>query len=146
VRFGRRQSPAQSLFDPEKIDLVTEDPAGGANLYIVQDQPWLDSDAETDSLDQKIAAYVTFACQGQMEEIYPELRGHPWRIVIDTYVGPPPPACWTRLSAVGDAVRDIGGDLIVQELAFPEPPETVPGTVRGRRVGSQWADGEPVEL
>jgi hypothetical protein len=134
------------LFDPEKIDLVTQDPGGAANLYIVQDQPWLDNGAEADSLDRKIAAYVTFARQGQLDETYPELRGQPWRIVIDTYVGPPPPACWQRLSAVGDAVRNAGGDLIVQELAAPEPPETVPSTVRVRRVGSQWPDGEPFEL
>jgi uncharacterized protein DUF6572 len=134
------------LFDPEKIDLVTEDPGGGASLYIVQDQAWIDSDVETESLDQKIAAYVTFARQGQMAETYPELRGRPWRIIIDTYVGPPPPACWQRLSGIGDAVRDVGGDLIVEELAFPEAPETVPPTVRVRRVGSQWPDGEPIEL
>jgi uncharacterized protein DUF6572 len=146
VRFRRRRSPPQSLFDRDKIDLVTQDPGGGANLYIVQDQPWIDSEAETDSLDQKIASYVTFAHQGQMEETYPELRGQPWRIIIDTYVGPPPPGCWERLSGLGDAVRDLGGDLIVEELTFPVPPETVPPTVQARRVGRQWPDGEPVEL
>jgi hypothetical protein len=146
VRLRRRRSPPQSLFDPQKIDLVTQDPTGEANLYIVQDQPWIDSEAETDSLDQKIGAYATFALEGQMQEMYPELRGRPWRIIIDTYVGPPPSGCWARLSALGDVIRDRGGDLIVHEMTFPVPPETVPPTVRARRVGRQWPQGEPVDI
>jgi hypothetical protein len=146
MRLHRRQTAAQSLFDPEKIDLVTQDPAGGANLYVVQDQPWLDSKAETESLEQKLRTYANFALEGQMDEMYPELRGQPWKIILDTYVGPPPAECWERLSALGDAIRELGGDLIVHELAIPEPPETVPPTIRARRVGRQWPEGEPVTL
>ena len=146
MRVRRRQSPSQSLFDPEKIDLVTQDPSGGANLYVVQDQPWIDSEAEIESLEQKLRTYANFALEGQMHEMYPELRGQPWKIILDSYVGPPAPECWERLSALGDVIRDLGGDLIVHEMAIPEPPETVPPTIRARRVGRQWPDGEPVEL
>jgi hypothetical protein len=87
MRLGRRPSPPRFLFDPAKIDLVTQDRSGGANLYVVQDQPWVDSEAETESLEQKLGAYVTFALDGQMEEAYPQLRAEPSKIVIDTYVG-----------------------------------------------------------
>jgi hypothetical protein len=146
MRLGRRQGAPQSPFDPEKIDLVTQDPAGGANVYVVQDQPWIDSEAETASLERKVHAYASFALQGQMHELYPALRGQPLKIILDTYVGPPPADCWHRLSALGDAVRELGGDLIVHEMAVPEPPETVPPTIRARRVGSRWPEGEPVRL
>jgi hypothetical protein len=146
VRFRRRQSPPQSLFDPGKIDLVTQDPSGGANLYVVQDQPWIGSEEEAESLEQKLRTYVNFAREGQMQDMYPELRGQPWRIFIDTYVGPPPAECWEQLSALGDVIRDLGGDLSVHEMAIPEPPETVPPTIRARRVGRQWPEGEPVRL
>jgi len=81
-----------------------------------------------------------------MHEMYPELRGQPWKIILDSYVGPPPGACWERLSGLGDVIRELGGDLIVHEMAIPEPPETVPPTIRARRVGRQWPEGEPVEL
>ena len=146
MRLRRRQSAPQSLFDPEKIDLVTQDPSGGANLYVVQDQPWIDSEAETESLEQKLRTYANFALEGQMHQMYPELRGQPWKIFIDTYVGPPPADCWEQLSAMGDVIRDLGGDLIVHEMAIPEPPETVPPTIRARRVGRRWPEGEPVGL
>jgi hypothetical protein len=133
-------------FDPEKVDLVTQDSSGGANLYVVQDRPWIGSEAEAESLEQKLHNYVNFAREGQMHETYPELRGQPWKILIDTYVGPPPAECWERLSVLGDVIRDRGGDLIVHEMAIPEPPETVPPTIRARRVGRQWPEGEPVSL
>lgn len=146
MRLRRRQSPSQSLFDPEKIDLVTQDPSGGANLYVVQDQLWIGSEAESESLEQKLRTYANFALEGQMHELYPELRGQPWKIILDTYVGPPPAECWERLSAFGDVIRDLGGDLIVHEMTIPDSPETVPQTIRARRVGRQWPDGEPVDL
>jgi hypothetical protein len=146
MRWRRRESTPQSPFDPQKIDLVTQDPSGGANLYVVQDQPWIDSEAATNSLEQKLRSYANFALEGQMHEMYPELRGAPWKIILDTYVGPPPDECWERLSALGDVMRDLGGDLIVHEMAIPEPPETVPPTIRARRVGRQWPEGEPVDL
>src|SRR3954471_16451904 len=146
MRLRRRQSPSQSLFDPEKIDLVTQDASGLANLYVVQDQPWIAGEAETESLEQKLRTYASFALEGQMHRMYPELRGRPWKIILDTYVGPPPAACWERLSALGDAICDLGGDLIVHEMAIPEPPETIPPTIRTRRVGRRWPEGERVDL
>jgi hypothetical protein len=146
VRFWRRPRAATPLFDPQQIDLVTQDPSGGANLYVLQDQPWNGSDAEADSLEEKLRTYVRFACEGLMQHLYPELRGRPWRIFLASYVGPPPAACWERLAAVSDVIRDLGGDLIVREMTVPEPPETVPPTIRARRVGRLSPEGEPVSL
>lgn len=134
----------QSPFDPAQIDLVTEDPSGGATLHVVQDQPWIDTTAEAELLEQKLRIYVRFACEGLMHHLYPQFRGRPWKIFIDTYVGPPPAACWERLAALGDAIRAVGGDLIVHEMAVPEPYETAPPTIRRRRIGSRWPMGEPV--
>jgi hypothetical protein len=134
------------LFDPEKIDLVMQGRDGEAVLYIVQDQAWCGTDEETRSLEQKLDTYVAFAVGGQMHEMYPELRGAPWRIVIDSYVGPPNEECWSRLSTKGDVIRDQDGDLIVHEMMFPTPPETIPPTVRARRVGQEWPDGQAVDL
>jgi hypothetical protein len=146
MRLRKRPSAPESLFDPQKIDLVAQDRDGSATLYAVADLAWSGSEAETASLEQKLVNYVEFALGGQMHEQYPELRDAPWRIVVDTYVGPPGAECWERLSALGDAIRERGGDLIVRELAVPEPPETVPPTTRARRVGREWPDGIPVEL
>jgi hypothetical protein len=42
------------------------------------------SEAETDSLEQKIRSYVDFALEGQMHEMCTELHGQPWKIFIDT--------------------------------------------------------------
>jgi len=81
-----------------------------------------------------------------MHEMYPRLCGRPWRIFIDTYVGPPPADYWEALSALGDTIRDLGGDLIVHEMTVPIAPAKVPDTVQARRVGRQWPEGEPVEL
>lgn len=120
-------------------------PGGEAELYIVQDQPWLGTDEETRSLQQKLNNYVTFALAGQMHQMYPYLRGVPWRIVIDTYVGAPNADCWSRLSTWGDAIRNQGGDLIIHEMLIPTPPETIPPTIRTRRVGQEWPDGEVVD-
>ena len=124
MRFhGKRKTGQSFLFDPEKIDVVMEGRDGEANLYIVQDQPWRGTEEEARSLEQKLDNYVAFAVGGQMQEMYPQLRGARWRIVIDTYVGAPSGDCWARLSIRGDAIRDRGGDLIVHEMSIPVPPE-----------------------
>jgi hypothetical protein len=147
VRFRGKQSAARSsLFDPEKIDLVMQGRDGEASLYIVQDQPWLGTREETQSLEEKLDSYVTFALGGQMHEMYPQLRNERWRIVIDSYVGPPDSECWSSLSARGDAIRNLGGDLIVHEMLIPTPPDTIPPTVRVRRVGQAWPDGQAIDL
>jgi hypothetical protein len=147
VRFpGKQSATGSSLFDPEKIDVVMQGRHGEANLYIVQDQPWRGTGEETQSLKQKLDNYVTFAVGGQMHEMYPQLRGERWKIVIDSYVGPPNSECWSSLSARGDAIRNLGGDLIVHEMLIPTPPDTIPPTVRARRVGQEWPDGQAVDL
>jgi hypothetical protein len=147
VRFrGKHSATTSSIFNPEKIDLVMQGRDGEANLYIVQDQPWRGTREETRSLEQKLDNYVAFAAGGQMREMYPELRGERWQIVIDTYVGPPNADCWSSLSARGDAIRNQGGDLIVHEMLIPTPPETIPPTVRVRRVGREWPDGQTIDL
>ncbi len=43
---------------------MTQDPSGGASLYVVQDQPWIGSKAEAESLEQKLRSYVNFALEG----------------------------------------------------------------------------------
>jgi hypothetical protein len=46
------------------------------------------------SLQDKLHAYVSYALDGQMVQMYPELSSRPWRIVIRCLTGPPdPPMC-----------------------------------------------------
>ena len=135
MRLRRRQTPSQSLFDPEKIDLVTQDPSGGANLYVVQDQPWIDSEAETESLEQKLRTCANFALLGQMHEMYPELRGQPWKIILDTYVGPPPTFSLAPRRA---SLRRTGageGSGSELPLSLPLPPESKQAAELDDRLG-----------
>ncbi len=103
------------LFDPTKVDLVGSAPDGTtAELYIVADAPWSGSDAQIRSLQDKIHAYVAFAVDGQMAQLYPELASMPWRIVIRCLSGRPDVRTADVLSRTIAPVRGYGGDLEVR--------------------------------
>lgn len=99
-------------FDPAKIDLVSVVPAGDrVRLYIVSDFPWTGSDAQLQSLQEKIHNYVGFALDGQLVRTYPETKGLPWEIVIDCQRGSPDSRSSQVLDQLRDGVRRYGGDL-----------------------------------
>ena len=87
---------------------------GAACLYIVQESPWSGTDEQLLSLQQKIHNYVGFALDGEMVRRHPETDRVPWRIVIDSQIGPPDPRTGQVVDQVAAGVRRYGGDLVVQ--------------------------------
>jgi hypothetical protein len=137
--------PANSLFNPNKLDLVATS-ASAVNLYIIQDQAWIGTDAEIQSLQQKIHNYVAYARDGQMANQYPQSVGKPWRIVIDSYVGEPNQTTLDILQGIGDAVRGYSGDLILHLLKPPPVGEKMPTSLRAIRMGTGPDGGVEVDL
>jgi hypothetical protein len=121
----RRAGPVASLFDPSKVDLITRDEAGLLKLIVVQDQPWVGSQAETQSLLDKIANYTNYVQNGGLP-----LADAQWQVVIDSYTGPPPSACLSALREMAESLRRIGSDLRLHELAPPQQAGEPPATIR----------------
>lgn len=92
---------------------ISED-GSTVSLYIVSDSGWSGTDAQLDSLQEKIHNYVSFAIDGPMTATYPETDGLAWRIVIDCQSGLLDDRTRAVLSQVGQAVRGYGGDLVVR--------------------------------
>ena len=92
LRRAKKPANDSKPFDPSKVDLVSLTPAGDrVRLYIVSDSPWTGSDAQLQSLQEKVHNYVGFALDGQLVQAYPETNGVPWEIVIDCQKGLPDP-------------------------------------------------------
>ena len=114
-RRGTRDTASDGLFDPSKVDIVAAAPDGTtAELYIVADAPWTGSDAQIRSMQDKIHAYVGFAVDGNMAQLYPELASMRWRIVIRCLSGPPDVRTTDVLARTVEPVRGYGGDLEVR--------------------------------
>ena len=117
MTFRRKRTPADRdavLFDPAKVDLVASPPGGGTvDLHIVVDAPWSGSDAQLRSLQDKIHSYVSFALDGQMVAMYPEVAGLPWRIIVTCHSGPPDDRTAELLRRTMEPVRAYGGTLVV---------------------------------
>lgn len=76
-RKGTGPADQEVEFDVDKIDLVTVSPEGDVvQLYIVVVAPWTGSDAQIQSLQQKIHNYVGFAADGELHRAYPETSSH----------------------------------------------------------------------
>jgi hypothetical protein len=102
-------------FNDSTLDIVTLSPDGSTVcLYIVQAGPWTGSDAQLDSLQLKIHNYLSYALDGQLEQTYPELAGHPWRIVIDCQTGPPDPSSAKVLAYLAETLPKYGGSLQIR--------------------------------
>jgi hypothetical protein len=101
-------------FDPGKVDLVSIPKSRSVvDLHIVQDTPWIGSDDQITTLQQKINNYVSFALDGALEDNYPETAGLPWRIVIVSREGQPDSRTSFVLDQITSAVRQYGGELVV---------------------------------
>jgi hypothetical protein len=141
VLFRRRLGNHGSLFDPLKLDLISRGPEGGYHLYIIQDQPWLNTTEELQSLLAKIDNYARLANEGGLPGASSEAS---WRVVIDSYAGPP--AAWMlhELRSVGSDLRARGGSLVLHELKPPLRWAKLPKTVRVRQLAMEGDD--PVTL
>ena len=75
--------------DPDVIDLVAHDPKTDTVLLVmVEVRPWGTRGELLPELQAKIAAYLTFALDGGLQENYPHLVGKP--IVFELSSAEPP--------------------------------------------------------
>lgn len=82
-----------SLEHPEKLDLITFDPDSGEyGLIISAMETWDDSEEEQTRLLQKINNYIDFVIDGELLRNFPQSKGKPVRIQIDTGSSIPPNA------------------------------------------------------
>lgn len=80
-----------SLKNPEKLDLVTFDAAGAEYVLIISAMSdWDDSEEEQAFLLQKINNYLRFVIDGGLAEHYPQSKGRPIRVQIDSASKLPP--------------------------------------------------------
>jgi hypothetical protein len=110
--LGRRKKSegvgSDVMFEASKVDFVSlSDDGSTVSLYIVSDSPWSGSDAQLESLQNKIHNYVSFALDGPMTATYPETQGLRRQIVIDCQAGPPDEPTDAVLTQVGQAVRGL---------------------------------------
>jgi hypothetical protein len=81
------------LRNPEKLDLVTFDSTGGEYALIISAMgDWDDSEEEQALLLQKINNYLNFVIDGGLSEHFPQSKGKPIRIQIDSAAKLPPNA------------------------------------------------------
>jgi hypothetical protein len=102
------------IFDARTVDLVALSPDGTTVcLYIVSDSEWTGSDAQINSLQSKIHAYVGYVLDGQMAAAYPETHDPPWQIVLRCRQGAPDARTGQVLAQLVETVRRYGGDLVI---------------------------------
>ena len=82
----------QASFEhPDKIDLITFDPASGEYALIISTMgTWDDSVEEQALLLQKINNYLNFVIDGELWRHYPQAKGRATRIQIDSAATIPP--------------------------------------------------------
>jgi hypothetical protein len=104
-------------FEQTKVDLVVPSPdRKTADLFILAG-PWTNSETQLKSLLHKIDTYLSFALDGQMLQMYPELKGLPWRIVIQCNAGLPTGASQNAIEQLAAVVKEEGGDLILLDAS-----------------------------
>ena len=102
------------LFDDETVDLVSiAEGQEGVDLQILQPDPWVGSDAQIDSLREKILNYVNFVLDGLLVDAYPKAAGLPWRIVINCRAGMPDGRTSRALETLAANLSHYGGQLVV---------------------------------
>lgn len=112
MRFGRRKAD-DFTFDPLKVDVVAESADLVTELIIVQSNPWTGSDAQIESLQEKVQTYVSFALDGEMSRQFPQTVGRPCSIVINSLSGAPDARTQSVLDVLTTRLPDHGGSLLV---------------------------------
>ena len=125
MRFWKRRPEEQAKPDspgingPETVDLVAMSPSGKvAQIVIVLSEGWDDTDGGLAVLQDKVNNNVSFAVDGQMLSMYPDLEGMPWEIVIDSRVDPGPRTTW-YVEQVAPSVVNYGGSLRMRRPGEP---------------------------
>jgi hypothetical protein len=83
--------PASGLEAPGVLDaLVVDEKAGRVVLVMVERRPWASGELQLWQLQEKLNAYVSFALDGEMEEMHPEISGKPICIQLRSDHDPSP--------------------------------------------------------
>jgi hypothetical protein len=104
-----------SVEDVGVIDFVAHDPGGEVVLVMVEGREWDGSNERLFQLQEKINSYVSFACDGQLTEKYPELAGKPVRLELRC-VGPPDPKTANFLDMVREKLEEEGLAFRVKQI------------------------------
>lgn len=107
-----RSQAAGVTVDPSQVDLVALNAEGtSVELFLVNDAGWTGSDAQLESLQMKVQAYVSYAVDGVMVAAYPDTQGLPWRVVVHTQAGAPDPRAAEVLEALAQRLPAHGGTV-----------------------------------
>jgi hypothetical protein len=99
---------------PGVIDLLAHDSTTGeAALIMLEPRPWDGSEQRLFQLQEKINAYLSFALDGEMAEVYPELAAKPLRLQLDCAT-PPDSMVLHFLGVVRDQIAFQGIKLEVR--------------------------------
>ncbi|RYD60644.1 MAG: hypothetical protein EOP84_36740 [Verrucomicrobiaceae bacterium] len=78
--------------NPAVIDLIAHDPAtDSVTLGMSEVRPWDGSEMQMYQLQEKINAYLSFALDGELTEVYPALGNKPLVLQLDCVEIPPEP-------------------------------------------------------
>jgi diguanylate cyclase (GGDEF)-like protein len=81
--FGQIDSDVVPI-DPNKVDLLAlSREEASIVMFVLQDQPWPDTDTQLLLLQEKIHNYVSFALDGQLHRQFPEAVGLDWNIHVE---------------------------------------------------------------
>ncbi|MEI6870918.1 MAG: DUF6572 domain-containing protein [Verrucomicrobiota bacterium] len=71
------------------IDFLGFDSAAGEVLLVmVEKRKWMDPELQLFQLQEKLNAYLSFALDGEMEDVYPDFVGKPLRVRLECVTPP----------------------------------------------------------
>jgi hypothetical protein len=98
------------------IDIVANDAnTGEVVLIMLEPRPWDGSELRLFQLQEKVNAYLSFALDGEMSEVYPQLMGQRLRLQVDC-VDLPDETVVDFLSAVREQIGFQGINLEVRVM------------------------------
>lgn len=103
------------LDDPDRIDVIAEDPDGSALLSIVHTAPWATDGGDRARLKRKLGTYLRYALDGDMVAQYPSLAGRAVAIEL-AYEHAPPDAILDYWRRRGETAARDGVTLRLRAL------------------------------
>src|SRR5579871_6554885 len=77
-------STARGVEHPHVIDVLSQDgQTGDVTMVMIEPRPWDGTELRLFQLQEKINAYLSFALDGDMAEVYPQFVGKKLRLRLD---------------------------------------------------------------
>src|SRR5579871_1356655 len=77
-------STARGVEHPHVIDIIRQDgQTGEVTLIMTESRPWDGTELRLFQLQEKINAYLSFALDGEMVEVYPQFANRKLRLRLD---------------------------------------------------------------